>query len=268
MRTLFVSMLLCAGVASAHTVQVLGWSKDSEGFAYVESGQRVVIRLAHSWDELRFSITRANPDGSLEGAQVELTKWLADHPLAPAKSSRTSPDGKSQAELALTGVEPGLWSSGTWHRTSDPQFTFKVTREGKTSVSAAGRLGQSVEAYWSPDSRRVAWVSRVPETPDDVASDSVALGTDGSCRAIVWAQQEHVKRVEALGCVVVDFRPDRTSVEDAKDTRTESSAVMFSDERDEAIATKISSGFTEKPRVMKGFFYAADIWVFVVKPKK
>ena len=123
--------------------------------------------------------------------------WTAAHPTTPASPSRTSEDGKAEASVTVHAPGGGgSWSGNVWTPSAQATVDLDVVREGKTTSSAvwSGTI-HSLDVYWSPDRKRVAWLIRPSSWMGMDSSFEVAieLGSAGLPRIQLLADKSILK---------------------------------------------------------------------------
>jgi len=131
------------------------------------------------------------------------------------KPSRTSPDGKSRAEVqAQTYSGRGTWKGADFKPPKHGVAELRVARGKKSTLSRSWNEGLAhATPYWSPDGRYIAWLLRSStwEGMDGSVAMYVVIGSGGGARAQVLAAPDVLKQagatvtkaVEAAGLTVV-----------------------------------------------------------------
>jgi len=131
------------------------------------------------------------------------------------KPSRTSPDGKSRAEVqAQTYSGKGTWKGADFKPPKHGVAELRVSRGKKSTLSRSWNDGLFLATpYWSPDGRYVAWVLKTSDWQgmDGSVQLYVVIGSGGNPRAQVLAAPDVLKQaggpvtkaVEAAGLTVV-----------------------------------------------------------------
>lgn len=158
-----------------HGLKVLGFTRDHRFLVYsgYSGGEEEAQEVTVVRDLLLGSSVLLNAD--------DAAKYLTQHPVDPAAASRTSPDGKSIAEVRVDANDTGgSWMNGAWTSEKTSTWNLSVTRAGKTSTAATAAPADAVEVYWSPDGRYTLWLSRIESRGmRDVGSEDLRIGTDG-----------------------------------------------------------------------------------------
>lgn len=215
-RTRLTFLLTLAALpALAQDRQAVGFTQDGETFVLMTSADEEDPR--YFLHDPRTGTAQATEDGLDVLTPAQFKAWTAESPLAPLKTGPRSPDGKTQLEAG----KGGSWKDGQFlvrptcdgddgkvHR-APPKTTFRTKAGKKSWASADLDLGQwnadaSVEPVWSPDGRRVAYVTHVTNGCHGAASDHMlAFGPAQGPRVQVLSVKERpygdtVEAMEAL----------------------------------------------------------------------
>lgn len=161
-----------AGSVNGHLSGTVAWTNDSRYLVYFGN------------------MTSACDVQTNECADVD-ESWEAKHPSTKASPSRESPDGKGEATVTVSpgASGDGTWAGNTWTPASESRVELGVLRDGKKTVSSVftGSI-HTLDVYWSPDKRRVAWVIR----------PSAWSGMDGSTSVEVEVGSAGLPRIQLL----------------------------------------------------------------------
>ncbi|MBL8915873.1 MAG: hypothetical protein JNM17_34560 [Archangium sp.] len=124
--------------------------------AFTEDGQFVLTNLDEAPEVISL----------VDGSTVFLTdqdfaKWAKEHPFKRATASRTSPDGKSRADVVEIAAGRA-WKNERLAQTRG-STEFRVVRDGKSRTVGSWFYGESVMVFWSPDGTRTVWATHYPD---------------------------------------------------------------------------------------------------------
>ncbi len=164
-----------------HGLKVLGFTRDHQAVVY--SGY-------FGEDELAREVTvSANLRGGAPRflGETDAAAFLAKTPLDSAIASRTSPDGKSIAEVVVDASDTsGSWMKGVWKAEKSSAWDLSVTRNGVTTTAGTASPADLAEVFWSPDGRYTAWILSVASRGmRDPGSQQLVIASDGRPTASV-----------------------------------------------------------------------------------
>jgi hypothetical protein len=241
--------------------KVLGFTKDHQSVVY--SGYS-------GFDDDSTLVTvveRLTSSGTEVFSAADFEKWLARNPLEEPLASRTSPDGKSVAEVLVDATDnSGSWLNSRWKAAKSSVWKLSVTRNGVTTTAGTVAPADSAEVFWSPDGRYTAWIISVASRGmRDEGSQDLIIASDGRPTASIVMEKSKLAAWAPKISALVDkggFAVLATTV--AKQPRPKS--VVFArnpaDTAVKELAAKVPGGATVEPLTWAS---ATDVVVYVAE---